>query len=96
MHMTVKIFIKRKVQDQNAVELTLLLKRLRALTLEQPGYISGETLTRIDKKDECMVVSTWRSVEDWNSWVNNPKRIEIQMQIDKLLGQETDYAMYSA
>jgi len=94
--MTVKIFIKRKVQDQNAVELTLLLKRLRALTLEQPGYISGETLTRIDKKDECMVVSTWRSVEDWNSWVNNPKRIEIQMQIDKLLGQETDYAMYSA
>ncbi|TKB28140.1 antibiotic biosynthesis monooxygenase [Desulfopila sp. IMCC35006] len=94
--MTVKIFIKRKVQDQNAVELTLLLKRLRALTLEQPGYISGETLTRIDKKDECMVISTWRSVEDWNSWVNNPKRIEIQMQIDKLLGQETDYAMYSA
>ncbi len=94
--MTVKIFIKRKVQNQNAIELTLLLKRLRALTLEQPGYISGETLTRIDKNDECMVISSWRSVEDWNSWVNNPKRIEIQMQIDKLLGQETDYAMYSA
>lgn len=94
--MTVKIFIKRKVQDQNAMELTLLLKKLRALTLEQPGYISGETLTRIDKKDEYMVISSWRSVEDWNSWVNNPKRIEVQMQIDKLLGQETDYAMYSA
>jgi heme-degrading monooxygenase HmoA len=76
--------------------LTLLLKQLRALTLEQPGYISGETLNRIDKKDECMVVSTWRSVEDWNSWVNNPKRNEIQTEIDKLLGEETDYAMYSA
>ncbi len=94
--MTVKIFIKRKVQDSSIVELTLLLKKLRSLTLEQPGYISGETLTRIDVKDECMVVSTWRSVEDWNSWVNDPKRIEIQAQIDKLLGQETDYAMYSA
>lgn len=94
--MTVKIFIKRKVLDQNVIELTLLLKRLRALTLEQPGYISGETLTRIDEKDECMVISSWRSVEDWNNWVNNPKRNEIQMQIDKLLGQETDYAMYSA
>jgi heme-degrading monooxygenase HmoA len=94
--MTVKIFIKRKVQDSNVVELTLLLKKLRALTLEQPGYISGETLSRIDNKDECMVVSTWRSVEDWNGWVNDPKRIEIQTEIDKLLGQETDYAMYSA
>lgn len=94
--MTVKIFIKRKVQDKNVVELTMLLKKLRSLTLEQPGYISGETLNRIDRKDECMVVSTWRSVEDWNSWVNNPKRIEIQSQIDNLLGEETDYAMYSA
>jgi heme-degrading monooxygenase HmoA len=94
--MTVKIFIKRKVQDENVNKLTLLLKQLRALTLEQPGYISGETLNRIDKKDECMVISTWRSVEDWNSWVNNPKRNEIQTEIDKLLGEETDYAMYSA
>ena len=94
--MTVKIFIKRKVQDKNVVELTMLLKRLRSLTLEQPGYISGETLNRIDKKDECMVVSTWRSVEDWNNWVNNPKRIEVQTQIDKLLGEDTEYAMYSA
>ena len=94
--MTVKIFIKRKVQDKNVVELTMLLKRLRSLTLEQPGYISGETLNRIDKKDECMVVSTWRSVEDWNKWVNNAKRIEVQTQIDKLLGEDTEYAMYSA
>lgn len=94
--MTVKIFIKRKVQETDVMTLTLLLKRLRALTLEQPGYISGETLNRIDKKDECMVISTWRSVEDWNAWVNNPKRIEIQTEIDKLLGQETDYAMYGA
>ncbi len=94
--MTVKIIIKRKVQDENASQLTLLLKKLRALTLEQPGYISGETLSRIDNKDELMVISTWRSVEDWNSWVNNPKRIEVQTEIDKLLGQETDYAIYRA
>ncbi len=94
--MTVKIFIKRKVRQENSSTLTLLLKQLRGLTLEQPGYISGETLNRIDKKDECMVISTWRSVEDWNRWVNNPKRNEIQTEIDKLLDEETDYAMYSA
>lgn len=94
--MTVKIMIKRTVQDQNLSELTMLLKKLRALTLEQPGYISGETLIRIDKPDESLVISTWRSLEDWNSWVNNPKRNEVQNAIDKLLGQETEYAMYRA
>lgn len=94
--MSVKIFIKRKVQSQNSAELTLLLQKLRALTLEQPGYVSGETLTRIDKVNESMVISTWRSVEDWNTWVNNPKRTEIQGAIDQLLGEETEYAMYNA
>ena len=94
--MSVKIFIKRKVQQENMLELTALLKRLRILTLEQDGYVSGETLGRIDKTDECMVISTWRSVDDWNRWVNDPKRIEVQTKIDDILGEDTEYAMYSA
>lgn len=94
--MSVKIFIKRKVQQENVLELTVLLKRLRTLTLDQDGYVSGETLVRIDKNDECMVISTWRSVDDWNRWVNDPKRIEVQTKIDDILGEETEYAMYSA
>ncbi|SDO80666.1 antibiotic biosynthesis monooxygenase family protein [Desulforhopalus singaporensis] len=94
--MSVKIFIKRKINNDNMAELTVLLKKLRTLTLEQPGYISGETLARIDKKDECMVISTWRSVEDWNKWVNSPKRNEVQAEIDRILGQDTDYAIYSS
>jgi heme oxygenase (mycobilin-producing) len=92
--MTVKIFIKRNVQEKNIAELTTLLKRLRSLTLNQPGYISGETLRRIDSPDESMVVSTWRSVEDWNNWVNNENRLKIQTEIDRLTGQETEYAVY--
>lgn len=93
--MTVKIFIKRKARDNNVAELKVLLNKLRALALTQPGYLSGETLFRIDKQDECMVISTWSSLEDWNSWVNNPQRIEVQAEIDRLLGEETEYAMYS-
>jgi len=92
--MAVKIFIKRKVPGKNSVELALLLQKMRGLTLNQPGYISGETLKRIDKNDECMVISTWRSVEDWNTWVNNDRRIIVQNEIDNLLGGETEYAIY--
>ncbi len=92
--MTVKIFIKRNVSDNQVAELTVLLKRLRSITLMQPGYISGQTLKRLDKAQECMVISSWRSIEDWNDWVNNEKRIGIQAEIDTLLGVETEYAIY--
>ncbi|MBM9604365.1 antibiotic biosynthesis monooxygenase family protein [Desulfopila inferna] len=92
--MAVKIFIKRKASEVHVIELTMLLKKLRGLTLSQPGYISGETLQRIDEPGETMVISTWRSVEDWNKWVNNEKRMMIQGEIDQILDQETEYAIY--
>jgi len=92
--MTVKIFIKRKVSQANVLDLTVLLKKLRSLTLSQAGYIYGETLKRVDRPDECMVISTWRSLEDWNAWVNNSERIAIQEEIDRLLGEKTDYSVY--
>ena len=92
--MTVKIFIKRQVSSENVLALTVLLKKLRSLTLNQPGYVFGETLKRVDRKDECLVISTWRSLEDWNAWLENEERKSIQSEIDFLLGAETDYSVY--
>jgi heme-degrading monooxygenase HmoA len=92
--MSVKIFIKRVISEDKIPELTVLLKRLRSVTLTQPGYISGQTLKRLDKSNESMVISTWRSIEDWNNWIKNEKRIAIQSEIDSLIGDETEYAIY--
>jgi len=41
-----------------------------------------------------MVISTWRSLDDWNSWLNNDERMAIQREIDRLLGEKTEYAVY--
>jgi heme oxygenase (mycobilin-producing) len=92
--MTIKIFIKRKVSPEKILDLTVLLKKLRGLTLNQTGYIHGETLRRIDAQNESMVISTWRSLDDWNAWLSNPQRIATQGEIDQLLGVETEYAVY--
>ncbi len=93
--MTVKIVIKRKVPKNKETSLLPLIKALRIATTKQNGYISGETLQRIDKPGETVVVSTWESAEDWNHWVINPERIQLQEKIDVLLGKETEYKMYT-
>ena len=92
--MTVKILIKRSVSRENVLALTLLLKKLRSLTLNQSGYIYGETLKRVDREDECLVISTWQSIDDWNAWLNNEERATIQNEIDVLLREETTYSVY--
>ena len=93
--MTVKIIIRREVPKDKEKELLPLIKELRITTTRQAGYISGETLQRIDKPGETVVVSTWERVEDWNRWVNSPERAILQQKIDTLLGQETEYEIYS-
>jgi heme-degrading monooxygenase HmoA len=92
--MTVKILIKRSVPTDKEKELMPLLKELRNLGVNQPGYISGETLKNVDNPNEVLVISTWRSSIDWNEWVQNDKRREIQAQIDFLLQATTEYNVY--
>ena len=94
--MTVKILIKRKFMDKDNAALDSLLRQFRALAIEQSGYVSGETLKRIDRTGECLVISTWKTADDWQAWLNNPTRRQIQSQIDTLLGEETVYEVYEA
>ncbi len=93
--MTVKVFINRAITKSLTQELTTLLHKMRSACLIQPGYISGQTLKRLDRPGESLVVSTWNSIEDWERWYNSSERKEIQLEIDALLGEETTYAVYS-
>ena len=92
--MAVKVLIKRKVVAKLAPELEALLRKMRALTLNQKGYISGETFTRVDEPGVSMVISTWQSIDDWRAWTLTKERIELQEKIDQLLGEPTKYEIF--
>ena len=94
--MAVKIIIKRRVPESMATQLRPLLIKLRNLAMNQPGYITGETLKRIDRPGQNMVISTWNSMEAWRQWAVNSERETVQAQIDALLGQPTEYEIYSS
>lgn len=92
--MAVKILIKRKVAKELSPQLDGLLRKMRALTLNQKGYISGETFSQIDQPGVSMVISTWQTMDDWRNWTISKERIELQEQIDKLLGEPTKYEIF--
>jgi len=93
--MTVKILIKRKIpKGFEDPMFNKLIRQLRALATVQHGYISGETLKRIDHPQDYLVISTWQNTDAWNAWRTSRERAEIQEQIDALLGTPTKYEMY--
>lgn len=92
--MAVKIIIRRKVSKGKEAQLLPLLIELRAKAITQHGYVSGETLRNVNDPEDLLVISTWKSVEDWKSWEASPKRTEIQKKIDALLGEKFTPGIY--
>jgi heme-degrading monooxygenase HmoA len=93
--MAVKILINRMVPEDKVKQLMPYLMELRTLATNQAGYISGETLERVDKPGEYLVISTWQTADDWRRWVVSKERKELQEKIDALLGERTDYKIYN-
>ena len=92
--MAVKIIIKRSIPPEKSGQLMSLFKKLRSLAMNQPGYISGETLQNVDTPGEIVVISTWQTVDEWQRWVTHKERLKIQSQIDMLLDIKTEYTVY--
>jgi heme-degrading monooxygenase HmoA len=93
--MAIKIIIRRQVPQSKYDELSLFLMRLRGLAMKHNGYISGETLKKLDDPNECLVISTWQSPDAWRQWVLDTERLRIQSEIDSLLGEKTEYEIYN-
>lgn len=92
--MAVKVFIKRVIPEGKAEGLLPLFRRLRNLAIDQPGYISGETLRGMENPSQFLVISTWQSIENWRQWVARPERTAIQNEIDVHLEEEPSYEIY--
>jgi heme-degrading monooxygenase HmoA len=92
--MSIKVMIKRKWQVDKPEELLPLLAALRDTAREQPGFISGETLRSLDDPEDFLVISIWETADDWNKWIQNKNRRDLQGKVDSLIGEKTFYEMF--
>ena len=93
--MATGILIKRVIrQGGDAKVLLPHIIELRALAVRQPGYISGETFLNLDRPEECLVIGRWTSLEHWQQWKGDERRIELNENIEKNLETKTEYNIY--
>ena len=83
--MAVKVVIERRVlpgQERRALE---MLRGIRARCLEEPGYITGETLRDSEDAHNIVVISTWFGLMDWRRWHASETRREMESRLRPLL-----------
>ncbi|HEY9073153.1 MAG TPA: antibiotic biosynthesis monooxygenase, partial [Desulfobaccales bacterium] len=73
------------IRGKHVKEAVLLMRQMRVLAMQQPGYISGETLHAVDDPNAYLVISIWESLEDWQKWEKHPERQKMVSEIDSLL-----------
>lgn len=90
----IRVHIRRQVSQETQKAVMALITQLRATIVGQPGYVSSETLKRIDRPGEILVVSKWQSDFYWQQWYASQERAALQADIDQLLGAPTQYEIY--
>jgi heme-degrading monooxygenase HmoA len=93
--MAVKVLIKRKFKDGNLKVAARLLINNRNGAMRQPGYISSETIQRLEDPYQITVVSMWQDIEAWEAWKNSETRLANEKEAKDLLVGPTEYEHYS-
>jgi heme-degrading monooxygenase HmoA len=92
--MLAKILINRQFKSGNEKEILNLLNRLRSIAMDQPGYVSGLTMSAPNDPGNMMVISTWQTLDDWLSWKENTERNNLEAMLDIYQKRPTEYKEY--
>ena len=92
--MIAKIIIKRRFSKENAPQILSLLNKIRSIAMNQPGYISGETLMQSDYPENMAVICSWQSMEDWAAWKDSEERKQYEAMLEIYQTRPTQYEEY--
>jgi heme-degrading monooxygenase HmoA len=93
--MQAKILIRRQFKKGKKDEIIAVLKELRSMALQQPGYISGETLSSAEQPQTLMVIGTWQDLESWHNWKENNTRKTLEQMLTTYQEGETEYQEFT-
>lgn len=89
----IRVMIDRKVKAGEDLSAMLVELRVAAIT-RFPGYIGGETLVNVEDRTNIVVLSTWRSIEDWERWSNSETRVNLYKRIEPLLQEKPSVEIF--
>ncbi len=92
--MAIKVLIQRKIQAGKESELGQAIREVRSKAVHAPGFISGETLRSLSDPSVHLVISAWKSVDDWKRWLDTPERKAFAQNIAALLAEAEKISAY--
>jgi heme-degrading monooxygenase HmoA len=83
----IRVLIERWLSSGRVEAFADVMREMRRDAVQAPGYISGETLRDVDDPQHSVIVSTWRSRRDWDTWAVSSARQRARERIAPLLAR---------
>jgi heme-degrading monooxygenase HmoA len=81
----IRVVIERWLVEAGDAAIEKIMRDLRREAIHSSGYVTGETLRDVADPHHFVILSTWRSRKEWETWAASEKRQEIEDQIRLLL-----------
>ena len=85
--MAVKVLQERVPTQGSWRDMNAILRELRILGMNQPGFISGETMLSATNQGTTLVISTWAHINDWKAYENSSQRLAMLEELKPLLAE---------
>jgi len=92
--MPVKVIIKRRFKDPDFKKISQMLVQARTNAMNEPGYISSETLQSCESPNEITVLSMWEEESDWNNYKDCNARKSLEAGFAEMLATPTEAVVY--
>ena len=83
----IRVVIERRLAEAGDETIEKIMRDLRREAIHSAGYVTGETLRNIADPHHFLIISTWRSRSEWETWAASEMRQRIEDQIRLLLAE---------
>lgn len=84
----IRVIIERHIAPTLEVPYERAARNTLQKAVDVSGFISGETLKNTTDPNHRVILSTWRSLQDWQRWFSSEERKEMLAEISPMLERE--------
>jgi len=84
----IKVLIERKIQYGEEQAYDLAAQKMLSAVLTCQGYVSSEQLYVKGKSNHRVIITKWRSTDDWDRWASSPQRFDAISFFEPLLTEK--------
>jgi heme-degrading monooxygenase HmoA len=91
----VRVVIEHKIKGPEYLDKAIeVIREIRNEAMKEHGFITGETLTKVDDRTNMLVISNWETREAWDAWDKSERRVKLNPKINELLSEPYTVNIY--